>query len=331
MNIFILLIFSILSALLAGYIVYKILCPRLKSAQELDIQTKIKNQEILIQNTTLIEDNIKLKQEAEQLKNENNSLLIQKNSTIEQINILNNNIATMEKQAQETADLFLNSKLKIAQESLEQSLEKEIKKYQDTVSSFKEQYNETVFEMMEQYKTLNDNVSNMKAINDAAVEAAKRAEEIKIQQDYYRIQLTDLDIHEIELLRSIEPYLRNKEPLNKVIWKCYYEKPTSDMIGRIVGSGTHIGIYKITEIDTGKCYIGQSSNISDRWKQHIKRGIGAETPTRNKLYPAMNAIGPENFTFEIIEECERTLLDDREKYWTDYFKAQEFGFSIRKG
>jgi hypothetical protein len=35
----------------------------------------------------------------------------------------------------------------------------------------------------------------------------------------------------------------------------------------------------------------------------------------------MIAAGPENFTFEIIEECDRLLLDEREKYWTDYFKA----------
>ena len=70
-------------------------------------------------------------------------------------------------------------------------------------------------------------------------------------------------------------------------------------------------------------------NIADRWKQHIKRGVGAETPTRNKLYPAMNAIGPENFTFEVIEVCERSRLDEREDFWQDYFKAKEFGYSIK--
>ena len=123
--------------------------------------------------------------------------------------------------------------------------------------------------------------------------------------------------------------MRDKEPLNKVIWKCYYEKPTTDMIGRVVGSGVHTGIYKLTEIATGKCYVGQAANIADRWKQHIKRGVGADTPTRNKLYPAMIAAGPENFTFEIVEECDRTLLDEREDFWQDYFKAKEFGYSIK--
>ena len=77
------------------------------------------------------------------------------------------------------------------------------------------------------------------------------------------------------------------------------------------------------------CYVGQAVNIADRWKQHIKRGLGAETPTKNKLYPAMAEFGVENFTFEIIEECDKAKLNDREDYWQEYFKAKEFGYSIK--
>jgi len=77
------------------------------------------------------------------------------------------------------------------------------------------------------------------------------------------------------------------------------------------------------------CYVGQAVNIADRWKQHIKRGIGADPPTRNKLYPAMLASGVENFTFEIVEECNREKLNDREQYWQEYFGAKEFGYSIK--
>ena len=79
------------------------------------------------------------------------------------------------------------------------------------------------------------------------------------------------------------------------------------------------------------CYVGQSVNLSDRWKQHIKRGIGADTPTKNKLYPALEAFGVENFSFEVIEKCPKDKLDDREKFWTQYFHAQDFGYSIRSG
>jgi group I intron endonuclease len=77
------------------------------------------------------------------------------------------------------------------------------------------------------------------------------------------------------------------------------------------------------------CYVGQAANLAERWKQHIKRGLGADPVTKNKLYPAMKAIGVENFSFEVIEECERSKLDEREDYWQDFFKAKEFGYSIK--
>ena len=79
---------------------------------------------------------------------------------------------------------------------------------------------------------------------------------MKESKDFYRIQLTELDIEEIKMLRSVVPYLRDKEPLNKVIWKVYYEKPVNDLIGRVIGPGNHTGIYKITDIENEKCYVG---------------------------------------------------------------------------
>ena len=169
----------------------------------------------------------------------------------------------------------------------------------------------------------------MQSTVEAADAAAKRAEEIKNQADFYKLQLSEIDLEEIRMLRNIAPYMRDQEPLNKVIWKVYYEKPTTDLIGRVIGSGVHTGIYKITNLDNQKSYVGQAANLSDRWKQHIKRGIGADTPTKNKLYPAMLAIGVERFSFEVIEECSRDMLDEREDYWQEFFKAKEFGYSIK--
>ena len=87
--------------------------------------------------------------------------------------------------------------------------------------------------------------------------------------------------------------------------------------------------YKITNILDGKCYVGQAVNIRERWRQHIKRGVGAETPTRNKLYPAMQENGPENFTFEVIEKVKPEELNEREDYWQEYFHAKDFGYSIK--
>lgn len=163
----------------------------------------------------------------------------------------------------------------------------------------------------------------------AAINERKRAAEEAAQVDFYRIVIPEEDLQEIEELRTIIPRLRNPEPINKVIWKYYYEKPTNAMIGRVLGRTEHTGIYKITNIHNGMCYVGQALSTASRWKQHIKRGLGAETPTKNNLYPAMAKEGVENFTFELIEECPSEQLDAKEDFWQQYFGAIEYGYSIK--
>ena len=326
-TIFIILILG--SCLISGLIVYGCLRPKLKASAELDEKIQQENEKLRKDREELYNANSNLKNQNYNLTQENNTLVIRKEEILNNITNLNNSISTIEKQAQEAADLFYNEKMKTAQDALARALEQETEVFEANVEHFKVEYEDVVKALMEEFEGLSNNITILRATNDAAIAAAKRAEEMKDSQNYYRIQLSAADTKEIELLRSIEPHLRDKEPLNKVIWKVYYEKPTADMVGRVVGSGIHTGIYKITDIESGKCYVGQAANIADRWKQHIKRGVGADTPTRNKLYPAMNAAGPENFTFEIIEECTRALLDEREDYWQDYFKAKEFGYSIK--
>lgn len=41
--------------------------------------------------------------------------------------------------------------------------------------------------------------------------------------------------------------------------------------------------------------------------------------------------GVENFTFEIIEECAPEELNEREKFWIDYFDTKTFGYNVTAG
>ena len=316
------IIIFLLAAIISGLVVYLTLKPKLQQTVQINNSIIEQNRKLELENKQLIESNSILDQEHTQL-------VLERGRENDRLENLRSTIKIAEEQATEAANALYKSKMDAMKDCFAKDAVRVAQEHQENVEAFKKQYEETVAHFMEQYRQMADNVRNMRAINDAAVLAAKRAEEMKIAKDFYRIQLNDIDIEEIKALRSIEHLLRDKEPLNKVIWKCYYEKPTTDLIGRVIGGGVHTGIYKITEIETGKCYVGQAANLADRWKQHIKRGVGADAPTRNKLYPAMIAAGPENFTFEVIEECSRTLLDEREDYWQDYFKAKEFGYSIK--
>lgn len=252
----------------------------------------------------------------------------------------NNIIQTLENEAKESGEIFKTQQIEIAKEQVEAAKREMQNEYDIATENAKQTYLDTLADMMaditrnygikyQEFTDLLAKIAEAQSKANAAIEVNKRAEMERQQKDFYRLQLLDIDIEEIQRIRSIEPYLRDKEPLNKVIWKVYYEKPYTDLIGRVVGAGRKTGIYKITNIDNGMCYIGQAVDIADRWKQHIRRGIGADPPTRNKLYPAMLAIGVENFTFEIIEECASKDLNSREDYWQAFYHAKDFGYSIK--
>lgn len=249
--------------------------------------------------------------------------------------------------AQLKAEEYYQTQINSVNEKLDLALEKKSIEYQQAENDYRKDYEELLRELTQEYTNLARNLQNknetllqetnaaaarlkeLQATVDAAVEANIRAEKMRTSSGFYQVQIPESDLWEIKKLREVEPYLRDKEALNKVIWKVYYEKPTSDLIGRVLGAGCRTGIYKITELATGKCYVGQARDVAVRWKQHIKRGVGAEAPTRNKLYPAMREAGVENFSFELVEECAAAKLDEREDYWQDYFQAKVYGFSIK--
>jgi hypothetical protein len=89
----------------------------------------------------------------------------------------------------------------------------------------KDSYLNYIQDYKESYEKLLIKLNEAKLKAEAIVESNRKAELKKEEKDFYRLQLSDIDIEEIQKIRSIEPYLRKKEPLNKVIWKVYYEKP----------------------------------------------------------------------------------------------------------
>ncbi len=76
-------------------------------------------------------------------------------------------------------------------------------------------------------------------------------------------------------------------------------------------------IYKITNIDNGKIYVGQTiTSIKRRFKQHLKSAFSEDK--RFKYLPLSNAIrkhGTERFKIEKIDEADnRNDLNKKERY-----------------
>ena len=91
-----------------------------------------------------------------------------------------------------------------------------------------------------------------------------------------------------------------------------------------------IGIYKYQNKLNGKIYIGQSTDIERRYQQHLwdaekrpEQGTGIDL--------AINKYGINNFTFEIIEQCNPEQLDERERFWIEYFNSYTEGYNRTPG
>lgn len=87
------------------------------------------------------------------------------------------------------------------------------------------------------------------------------------------------------------------------------------------------GIYKITNKINNKSYIGQSVFIEERWKEHKENAWDKISP----LYEDMRKYGIKNFSFNIIEECDTDLLNEKEKYWISFYNSYLNGYNKTKG
>lgn len=91
-------------------------------------------------------------------------------------------------------------------------------------------------------------------------------------------------------------------------------------------------IYKIVCMPNNKVYIGQTNNIKRRLYEH-KSTLRHNKHHNEYLQRAFNKYGENSFTFEFIEECNLTNVDDRERYWIKFYKSNDknYGFNSDSG
>lgn len=90
------------------------------------------------------------------------------------------------------------------------------------------------------------------------------------------------------------------------------------------------GIYKITNKINEHCYIGQSINIEERWREH-RNSINTIESWDRSIYQAIRKYGLENFSWEIIEKCSKDELDEKEIYWINYYNSYKNGYNQTMG
>ena len=325
------IVLCVIIAVLIGFIIYLSIKSNKKTQEHLEEEKEMlaRLHEKEIEGIKQVEINIlkerdRFQQKAQEEKDKLNKEIIDQQNLLksyktDRTTIVENEIA-----------LFREEQLnKIKEELLRIDLEQQeqIKQQQEV---YKQKAQEETEEIEAAINTLRQCCEDLKAKRDITLALIKEEEKIKQEQDFYRIILKKEDVEDIGQLLSIEKYLHNKDVLHKLIYKTFIEIPMTAMFGRI-GAKEVPGIYKITNLKNNMVYIGQSTNVKNRLKAHIQASIGISTIAAQLVHDKMAEDGLENFIFQIVEECPKEKLNDREKYFINYYDSSNYGYNRTGG
>lgn len=218
-----------------------------------------------------------------------------------------------------------------AKESAKTIYARETEKLEKVYQEFEQQKEKELAEIAQQVLVEQDKLEQLEAKQLAYIQAQQRQEESAANQDYYRLTINDLSVNDISLLRELQTRFFKKEAIDKLIWETYYKPSYDALMSKLFPKASKVcGIYKITNLITGQAYIGQSVDIKERFRQHIKTSL-AYGPATNKLYQAMQKSGQHNFMFEVLEEVPRAYLNERETYWIEFYKTKDYGLNSTRG
>ena len=217
------------------------------------------------------------------------------------------------------------NKERLAQLEIEQE-----EKKKEMLDKMRAEYATDAGKIVEELNQVKRSLTEERAKIKAANTARKLSEKEHADRDYHRVCVPIANLNDIEKLKNLALELKNPDVLYKLIWKEYYQTLTGEMIDRVVGSERVLGVYKITYIPDGRCYIGRSVDIAERFRQHIRCGLKASKGTA-PFYDTLFTLGVENFTFEILQKGNANELADLEAYWIGFYDSVASGFNTLSG
>ncbi len=269
----------------------------------------------------------------------NENLRRERDLITEDIHTLNNSKLEKSKELEKITDITkdINAAAYDAFTQYCESLDKQYfnteKEYDEAIESLQEAYDEIQKNLMAETDKIKKDLEKISSTRAAAMNAQLKEQEIKNKQAFYCPQVPESDLKDAKVLHDIEYKLNNPRILRMLIWQSYYQKPMNQVCANVLGGNTveKTGIYKITNQKTDLVYIGQAVDIATRWKNHAKAGLGIDTPANNKLYKAMAEDGLESFSFELLEECSRDQLNEKERFYIQLYQSDKYGYNSNTG
>lgn len=231
----------------------------------------------------------------------------------------------------ETRQQALDSELEAKQnfykkimEECEQKSRKEVEGVETAAKIAIEQY-------VSKVKEYENNTDIARQRYEALIAPIKQYEMERQQRLFYTIQVPDEYKEDIDfLLTTVSQKVQHPDIVNKLVWN-EYVKPYIDDTFRRVGIEDKPGIYKITNLDNGKAYIGKSTNIKKRLADHFKSSIGISSIADQAVHHEILRTGFWNWTLEPIIYCDKDRLNEMEKYYINFFDTVNSGYNKNSG
>lgn len=261
-----------------------------------------------------------------QIRIDNSKLEKEKESLEKEILLREQHLSSIQNQYIEKKELI---------DSAEARAEKEYQQWQRIFEDRKEknlqEFEELKAEIKIELEEENAKLLSLQKQKAATIEAFQKEKAIQEQKDLYRLDISEQDKIDIGFLRSIQYRISKPRLLAQLIWQSYFQPIAKKKFPIILGSDSICGIYKITNTLNQMCYIGQAKDVRKRWNEHCRASCGIDTPQGNKLYKSALEDGLENFTFELLEQCNPEELNEKERYYISVYNSVNFGYNSVKG
>lgn len=278
-----------------------------------------------------IEKNKKQEQYNKQLQRNIKELQIKKQQLITSFqtnkNQLENKIKNYEIIRKKEIQQHLTTQQRLSQQKL-QNYNNRIK---EKIEISKQKIQEIEKNFQKQKQEISNQLDKLRSSLKASIEAKFREQQKKDKINFYKLNINEIDLIDIEKLENLKLSLHKPIILSKLIWTQYFQKQMTELCDKILGKKNKCGIYKITNVLTDQCYIGQSTDIATRWKAHCKCGLGIDAPATNTLYNNMQKYKVWNFTFELLEQCPKEQLNEKQRFWIDFYSSNIYGLNKTKG
>ena len=288
-------------------------------------------------NKKIYEETERLKKLNEDIKNilnnnvkENQNMVYENNQLTAKIEEGKKHLSTIQNAIDNQQEMSSNA-FKNYCDILEKKYKEVEEEHDMEIEALNTAYSNLQLKLLREADEVRSDLDKIKATRTAAIEAARREKDIESNLTFYCLDISDADKTDIAKLEALKPSLNKPRVLSMLIWQTWFQKPLKALSANVVGATDATGIYKITNIKTKECYIGQAIHIKDRWVEHVKCGLGIDTPAGNKLYKAIQEFGLWNFSFEVLEECPREQLNEKEKYYIDLYSSYDYGYNSTRG